>query len=269
MARVRLIFVILALATITLIMAPLQWVAIKLNLGLARKLPMWWHKIAVWLVGMRVRVSGNIPVQRPLMLVSNHISWVDIPVLGSVMELSFIAKSEVNEMPGANLLSRLQRTIYVVREQKRKAGEQAQEVTRRMLEGDAIVLFGEGTTHDGNRIGEFKSALMGAAQYALKEDAVDSVLIQPVSIAYTHLHGMPMGRYVRAQAAWYGDMKLGGHAINIMLQGAWDVEVIFGEPVVFDENSNRRQVTKQIQAEVRNNFLNTLHRRHNEVAKAD
>ncbi len=260
-AHLRLYIAIFILAAVTIFLIPIQWIAIKLRLKIAKKLPMWWHKIATKLVGLNIRITGNIPDARPMMIVSNHISWMDIPVLGSVMELSFIAKNEVNEMPGANLLSRLQRTIFVVREAKRKAGQQAQQITRRMLDGDAVVLFGEGTTHDGNRIGQFKSALLGAAQFSLADDAVDSVLIQPVSIAYTRLHGMPMGRYTRAKAAWYGDMRIGSHVINIMLQSAWDVEVIFGKPIVFDENSNRRQVTKEIQSQVRNNFLNTLHDR--------
>ncbi len=268
-ASLRFYSVVLVLGLVTLLLIPIQGLALKLNLGLARKIPMLWHKIATKMVGLRIRVTGNIPNTRPMMIVSNHISWMDIPVLGSITELSFIAKSEVNEMPGANLLSRLQRTIYVVREEKRKAGQQAQEITQRMLDGDAMVLFGEGTTHDGNRIGTFKSALLGAAQFALKDDQVDEVLIQPVSIAYTKLHGMPMGRYTRAKAAWYGDMTLGSHAINIMMQSAWDVEVIFGEPIVFDENSNRRQVAKQIQSEVRNNFLNTLHDRKSEIIEVE
>ena len=268
-ARIRLYCVIFILAIVTLVLIPIQMVAVKLDLQLARKLPMLWHKIATKLVGLNIRVTGDIPTARPLMIVSNHVSWMDIPVLGSVMELSFIAKSQVNEMTGANFLSRLQRTIYVVREDKRKAGQQAQEITQRMLDGDAVVLFGEGTTHDGNRIGTFKSALLGAAQFALKDDDVDSVLIQPVSIAYTRLHGMPMGRYTRAKAAWYGDMRLGSHAMNIMLQSAWDVEVIFGEPIVFDENSNRRHITKEIQSQVRNNFLTTLHERQNDIVEAE
>jgi len=264
-ARVRLYFVIFTIVLVTLILAPIQLFALKLELPLAKKIPMFWHRFATRIVGLRIRVTGNIPQHRPLMLVSNHVSWLDIPVLGSLMELSFIAKSEVNQLPGANVMARLQRTIFVVREQKRKAGQQAQEITSRMLGGDAIVLFGEGTTHDGNRTGNFKSALLGAAQYALAEDGIDEVLIQPVSIAYTRLHGMPMGRYTRAKAAWYGDMTLGAHAFNIIEQGAWDVEVIFGEPIVFDENSNRRTVTREIQTQVRTNFLSTLHSRDHEI----
>lgn len=269
MVRLRFYFVVIILGVITAVLAPVQWLALKFNSRLSHKIPMLWHKIATRLVGVKIRVTGNVPKTRPMMIVSNHISWIDIPVLGSITELCFIAKSEVNEMPGANFLSRLQRTIYVVRDQKRKAGQQAEEITQRMLDGDAIVLFGEGTTHDGNRIGTFKSALLGAAQFALKHDSVENVLIQPVSIAYTKLHGMPMGRYSRAKAAWYGDMTLGSHAVNIMMQSAWDVEVIFGDPVVFDENSNRRHVTMEIQSQVRNNFLNTLHERTNEIVKTD
>lgn len=267
--RLRFYWVVFILGLITLLLIPIQWLALKFNLGISRKIPMIWHKIATKLVGVNIHVTGDIPEKRPMMIVSNHISWMDIPVLGSIMELSFIAKSEVNEMPGANLLSRLQRTIYVVRDEKRKAGEQAQEITHRMLDGDAVVLFGEGTTHDGNRIGTFKSALLGAAQFSLKDEAVKSVLIQPVSIAYTKLHGMPMGRYTRAKAAWYGDMTLGSHAVNIIMQGAWDVEVIFGDPIVFDEDSNRRNVAKEIQSQVRDNFLNTLHVRTNDIVKTD
>lgn len=263
--KLRFYCVIIVLGIVTLILIPIQFIAVKLDLRLARKIPMIWHRLATRMVGIRIRVSGNIPTRRPLMLVSNHISWLDIPVLGSVMELSFIAKHEVNQLPGANIMARLQRTIFVVREEKRKAGKQAQEVTQRMLDGDAIVLFGEGTTHDGNRIGTFKSALLGAAQYALAEDDIDEVLIQPVSIAYTKLHGMPMGRYARAKAAWYGDMTLGSHATNIISQGAWDVEVIFGDPILFDETSNRRLVAKEIQTQVRTNFLSTLHQRENEI----
>jgi len=264
-ARIRLYFVIVIIVAVTVILAPIQFVALKFDLSLAKKLPMFWHRFATRIVGLRIRVTGTMPEKRPLMLVSNHISWLDIPVLGSLMELSFIAKSEVNQLPGANVMARLQRTIFVARDQKRKAGQQAREITLRMLDGDAIVLFGEGTTHDGNRTGNFKSSLLGAAQYALAEDAIDEVIIQPVSIAYTRLHGMPMGRYTRAKAAWYGDMTLGSHAINIIAQGAWDVEVIFGEPVVFDENSNRRTVTREIQTQVRANFLSTLHSRDHEI----
>lgn len=269
MAHLRFYFVVVTLFLVTLFFMPVQWIAIKLNLNLSHKLPMVWHKIATRLVGLKIRVSGEILVDRPMMIVSNHVSWIDIPVLGSIMELCFIAKSEVSEMPGANILSHLQRTIYIARDQKTKAGEQAQVVTNRLLDGDVIVLFGEGTTHDGNRIGSFKSSLLGAAQFALKDEAVDNVLIQPVSIAYTHLHGMPMGRYTRAKAAWYGDMKLGGHAKNIILQGAWDVEVVFGKPIIFDENTNRREIAKLLQAEVRNNFLNILHKRQNELVSSE
>lgn len=267
-ARIRLFLVIFTLGIITLCMIPVQWLALKLHLKISHTLPMIWHRLATRLVGLNIKVTGKVPHDRPMMIVANHVSWMDIPVLGTITELCFIAKHEVNSMPGANLLARLQRTIFVVREEKRKAGKQAQEITNRMLEGDAIVLFGEGTTHDGNRIGEFKSALLGAAQFALKEDEIENVLIQPVSIAYTKLHGMPLGRHARTKAAWYGDMTLGEHAINIILKGAWDVEVVFGEPVVFDESSNRRLVTRQVQAQVRNNFLNILHKRQNELAVA-
>ena len=258
-ARIRLFLIIVLLGIVLIVLAPVQLIALKLSPRLARKIPILWHRISTKLVGLKINVSGEPPTDRPLILISNHVSWLDIPVLGTLMELSFVAKHEVNEIPGANFMARLQRTIFVVREDKRQVGNQAKEITKRLLEGEGVVLFGEGTTHDGNRIGNFKSALLGSAQYALAEDDIESVYIQPVSIAYTRLHGMPMGRHARAKAAWYGDMTLGPHAMNVMLQSAWDVEVTFGKPVKFVEGTNRREITSQLQMEIREMFLGSLH----------
>jgi 1-acyl-sn-glycerol-3-phosphate acyltransferase len=206
------------------------------------------------LIGVRVHVHGGFAKHRPLMLVSNHVSWSDIVVMGSIDELCFIAKNEVKTWPGINYLSRLQRTVFVDRERKRDAGVQADTIAARLLQGDSMVLFAEGTTGNGNSLLGFKSALFGAPQMALAQSGLDQIFIQPVAIAYNTLHGMPLGRYHQTYASWPGDIELLPHLINFVKQGAFDVDVCFGEPLTFHANTKRKEMAQQIEAVVRDDF---------------
>lgn len=265
-AKLRLICVVAMMLPLTLVLIPVQHVAVKLDLGLARKLPVFWHRLMTWMMGLKITCHGEISRNRPLMLVANHISWCDILVLGSLGDVCFIAKKEVSTTPYAGLLARLQRSVFVVREEKRRSGEQAREITQRLLKGDTIVLFAEGTTGDGNRVLDFRSSLFGAAQYAVETPEIDEVHIQPVSIAYTRLHGIRLGRTQRARAAWPGDLELMPHAADFIKASAWDIDVSFGEPVVFTGSTRRRTIAKTVHAEVRSMFKETAYDRMNRGA---
>ena len=166
-AYVRLLGIISILLPATLVLAPVQIGAMRFHKPLARRIPVVWHRLALWLVGVRVNVRGRRPDQHPLLIVSNHISWADILVLGSVMPLCFIAKSEMTAWPGINWLAWMQRTVFVRRDDRRDSKRQADTIAARLLEGDAMVLFAEGTTGDGVRLRPFKSALFGAVHAAL------------------------------------------------------------------------------------------------------
>ncbi|MFK7902327.1 MAG: 1-acyl-sn-glycerol-3-phosphate acyltransferase, partial [Nitratireductor sp.] len=96
----------------TLLLLPLQLLAFVFSKKLSRTIPVLWHKFVLYVVGVKVHVHGTVSTIRPLMLVSNHISWSDILILGSVMPLSFIAKDEVKSWPGINYLAKLQRTVF-------------------------------------------------------------------------------------------------------------------------------------------------------------
>lgn len=251
MARLRIALLVVVLVLMTVVLGPLQALAIRLRLPLARYLPLLWHRIACPLAGLRVVVTGAPAASRPLMLVANHQSWADILALGHVMPLSFIAKAEVRDWPALGLLARLQRTIFVEREDRRKTGEQAGAIADRLTAGDAMVLFAEGTTSDGNGVLPFKTALFGAAQAALKRSGASEVAIQPVSVAYTRAHGLPLGRYHRPLAAWPGDVGLGPHLLRFLSEGAIDVEIAFGDPIAFTGASDRKTVARRVESEVR------------------
>lgn len=235
------------------------------GIGNRRTLPRLWHRFIVWMLDFRVRVVGEMSRERPLFLAGNHISWTDIMVVGSVAEVNFIAKNEVKRWAIIGPLSRLQNTVFVDRERRRKSAEQASEISTRLKAGDPMFLFAEGSTGDGNLLMPFKSTLFGAASMAVDEGAAERVTIQPVSIAYTRFHGMPTNRLHRPHVSWIGDRVLLPHIVQLLSEGAVDVELKFGEPVEYAKGVNRKDVARRVEDRVRAMFLESLREPHKSV----
>jgi 1-acyl-sn-glycerol-3-phosphate acyltransferase len=238
-------------AASTLILALAQVAVLKTRVGNPFLLPRLWHGSLLRALGFRVRVVGALSTQSPLLIAANHVSWTDIAVLGSLADLSFIAKSEMEGWPLMGWLSKLQRTVFVERGRRHRSGDQASEIALRLKAGDIMVLFAEGTTGDGNLVLPFKSTLFGAATMAIGPGGADEVAIQPVAIAYTRRHGMPLGRTGRMALSWIGDQDLAPHIACLLREGAVDVEVRFGEPVNFSARSNRKEAARLVEARVR------------------
>lgn len=250
MMRLRAATVLATLTVVTLPLIPVQWLALRLKGGLKRSLPVVWHRIACRTVGIRVREIGKPARERPLLIVANHVSWLDITVLGSRMPLSFVAKTEVASWPVFGLFAKLQRSVFVDRQRRSATGRTAEELGTRLASGDAMVLFAEGTSNSGNEVLPFRSALIGAARHALAGDDGE-MWIQPLALAYTHLHGLPMGRQFRPHVAWYGDMEMVPHFMNVVRQGAVDVAVVWGEPIRVRPDMDRKTLTRLLEDEVR------------------
>lgn len=251
MTAFRITLALLLVALTTLALAPVQLVAMALRHPVRTRLPRWWHRVACFAIGIRVHAHGALATDRPLLLVSNHVSWKDIMVLGSLADVVYIAKSEVKTWPIFGQFAWLQRSVFIERERRGETGRQISDVAARLNAGEIVVLFAEGTTSDGNRVLEFKSALFGAASAALPFTAGRTVLIQPVAIAYTRVHGMPMGRYHRPIAAWPGDVALVPSLAGVLKEGALDVDVSFGEAVRFTAESRRKDIARQCEGDVR------------------
>lgn len=234
----------------TLVLAPLQAFALKTGLWRETLILRLWHRALLKGLGIRVHAIGTLSAKRPLLVASNHLSWTDILVLGSLADVNFIAKSQLEGWPLLGWLSKLQRTVFVERERKRRSGDQASEIAARLGAGDAMVLFAEGTTGDGNMLLPFKSTLFGAASLAIAEGAADEVFIQPVAICYTRLQGVAFGRGDRHIASWIGDEDLLPHAMALLRERALDVEVRFGEPVVFSRGANRKETARMVEGRV-------------------
>lgn len=247
MGALRLAFVVIVLAVVTFAMMPLQLVAMRRNWRIAERIPWYWQRAARKVTGLRVTVEGT-PAAPPLLIASNHVSWLDITTLGSVIPLSFIAKTEVAGWPVFGTLARLQRSVFIDRTRRHQTGAATEAIARRIGAGDTIVLFAEGTTGDGNFVLPFRSALLGAASAAT---GLPAVTVQPVAIVYRRRGGLPVGRADNPGIAWYGDMDLIPHFRSLVEDGAVDATVAFGEPYRLGPGDDRKKVAEACHFAVR------------------
>jgi lyso-ornithine lipid O-acyltransferase len=243
------VFRLLLLGLCSLVLVPLQILALRAGWSILHKVPMWFHRALLSIFNVRVIEQGAPPSDAATIVLSNHVSWLDIPVIGSLHPLSFIAKSEIEGWPVVGFMATLQRSVFIDRQRRKATAEVNDALAHRLVKGEVIVLFAEGTTSDGNRLLPFRSSLVGAAQTALMHDSVEHVFLQPLAIAYTRRNGLPVTRRERPFIAWYGDMDLAPH-LKMFIQGIpIDVTVTWGEPVPF--NGNRKQATAFAEAQVR------------------
>lgn len=199
-----------------------------------------YFKVVARICGLRVMpVGAAVETRAPVLYVANHASYIDIIVLGGVIEASFVAKSEVAGWPGFGFLSRVARTVFVDR-RRGGTGRERDLLRARLEAGESLILFPEGTSNDGNRVLPFKSSLFAAAETPV---AGEPVRVQPVSVAYTRLDGIPMGRALRPFYAWYGDMTLAGHLLRFLGLGRATVEVVFHRPVTLADFKDRKALS--------------------------
>lgn len=227
-------------AALTLALIPVQALALILRLPLSRRLPMWYHRICCRILGIRLEVFGRRARERPALYVANHTSYLDIAIYGALIPGSFVAKSEIAEWPLFGLLAKLQRSVFVDR-RMRTSRLQASELGRRLQARDSMILFPEGTSNDGTRVYPFKSALLTVAEL---ETGGRPLTVQPVSLTYSRLDGIPIGRHLRPFFAWYGDMELFPHLRQLLRLGRLTVTVSFHEPVTIKEFASRKELAE-------------------------
>lgn len=225
---------------LTLLLLPLQVLANLLRLRLAQRLPMFYHRLCCRILGIRLEVFGRRSRARPTLFVGNHASYLDIAVYGALIPGSFVAKAEIADWPFFKWLARAQRSVFVDR-RVRTANVQASELQRRLDDGDDMILFPEGTSNDGNRVLGFKSALFSVAEMKAHGDPI---VVQPVSVTYSRLDGVPIGRHLRPYFAWYADMDLVSHARELVSLGHLTVTVTFHEPVTIAQFASRKELAQ-------------------------
>jgi lyso-ornithine lipid O-acyltransferase len=210
----------------TLVAIPVQAVLVWLPGRGKFRFPRFYHATLCRLMGLEVRVVGTAatdgqPGGKPVLFLSNHSSWLDILVLGSVLEACFVSKGEVGTWPLVGTVAKLGRTVFVSRS-RGATGREADEMRRRLNAGDSLVLFPEGTSNDGTRVLPFRSAFLATADAARQ--------VQPVSLVYDRLGGLPACRRDRPLFAWYGDMEIGSHFWRLARRSGTRATVLLHEP---------------------------------------
>ena len=182
----------------------------------------WWLRRLNSAIGLRVRVHGE-PVAGQALWISNHVSWMDIPVLGSIRRLHFLSKAEVASWPLIGTLARIGGTLFIQRGSGDSAHVSAQMVDA-LAEGKRVLFFPEGTTTDGHAVKRFFSKLFATATQSQCQ-------IQPVLICYRD------GDRLHPLAPFIGDDEMGAHLLHILDAGHIDVEVMFLTPEQAGERS--------------------------------
>lgn len=211
---------LLCVIVFTLLCIPVQGVLVQFSGPAKNHFARFYFRTLCWLIGMKLRVIGTPSAERRTLFVSNHTSWLDILVLGATVDARFVSKSEVAEWPLIGWVAKLGRTVFVSRSRGR-TGTEAQDLRSRLEEGESLILFPEGTTSDGTRVLPFRSSFFSVAGAASR--------IQPVTMVYDRLGGLPVGRRDRPLFAWYGDMETGSHAWRLLRRTGTRVSVVLDE----------------------------------------
>jgi 1-acyl-sn-glycerol-3-phosphate acyltransferase len=237
----------------TVPLMPVQALGLALRRRWVATFPRFYHRCCCRILGIQVRAIGRPAEARPALFAANHISYLDIIVLGSQLDASFIAKSEIAGWPLFGWLARLQRSVFIDR-RARSTAHQRDSIAARLAAREALILFPEGTSGDGTRLLPFKSALFSVADHA----ASGPVTVQPVSIAYTRLDGMPLGRGLRPFFAWYGTMSLAPHLWRMLGLGRLEVVVEFHPPTSLAACGSRKMLARYCEERIAEGLAKAL-----------
>lgn len=254
MRGLRAFFVLAAFFAFTLPLMPLQLLLLWTRSRFARTFPHWYHRQVCRIIGIRLHVDGRIARETGVLIISNHVSWLDITVLSAVAPVSFVAKQEVASWPFVSWLAKLQRSVFIDRTRRSEVTDKANEILQRLQAGDHVVLFAEGTSSDGNGIVPFKTPLFAAAKPSGGAPIGSDICAQTLALTYTKLHGIPLCRRGRPVVAWYGDMDLASHAWKLLGLGPLDAEIRIGPPVPLDEFTDRKALARYAEQQVRSDL---------------
>jgi 1-acyl-sn-glycerol-3-phosphate acyltransferase len=249
--------VLAAFFGLTLPLMPVQAVLLRTSDRWARRFPHWYHRKVCRILGIKLEINGAVAADAPVLLVCNHTSWLDIPVLSALAPVSFVAKREVGGWPFVSSLARLQRSVFIDRTRRQATGEAASEIMGRLTRGDAIVLFAEGTSSDGNRVLPFKTSLFGAVTGEAASPASRPV-VQTAAVVYTRVCGVPVSRAERPRIGWYGDMEMVSHAWGVLRSGPLTATIEVGPPMPLETFRDRKDLALKSEHAVRKAVLGIL-----------
>ncbi|HTR14818.1 MAG TPA: lysophospholipid acyltransferase family protein [Roseiarcus sp.] len=245
----RLACLVLTLAAFVVVAGPPVYIGRLLGWRFAAFAPVLFQRLLCAGLGVRVRRHGELSPAGMRLIVANHVSWLDIPVLGSLAPMAFLAKKEIGSHPVGRRLAELQGVVYVDREKRSCIPAVNASIVEAMRSGTPVVLFAEATTGDGNRLLQFRSSHFQAIRTAALAES--AAFIQPVFLDYSRLAGLPILRKERPRIAWYGDMTFLPHFFRYARSGGVTCDVHFGPAIRISADMDRKSAARLTQAAVR------------------
>ncbi len=232
------------------VLGPPRRIAQRLGSRFGRWAPVAFHRLLCFILRAHVVRIGEPSVAAPRLIVANHVSWLDIPVLGTIEPMTFLAKKEVGRPFLGREVAGLQGVVYVDRQRRRLIPKVNSDMARAMRAGEPVVLFAEATTGDGNRLLRFRSSHFQAICDLAQTDG-GGAAIQPVFLHYHRLSGLVLGRRDRPVVAWYGEMTFFPHLLRYLGAGGVNCQVFYGEPIRVEAGSDRKQLARATEQAVR------------------
>lgn len=196
----------------------------------------WWSQQLCRIIGIKITVTGE-PAAKPVLLLSNHISWVDIMCLAAVCPTYFLAKAEVSRWPLFGWLCKRSGTIFIDRGDG--AAQACEQISNRLQAGHRVLLFPEGTSTDGRQVRKFYARLLQSAQQAqCKVQAV--ALVYPVDAPETSQRYQP-----NTVVPFIGDDTLFSNAWRLLAEPSCQVHIAFGDTLATPDAQQSRSVVAQ------------------------
>ena len=235
---------------IILLLIPLQYIFVQFKLKNRIYIPIFFHRILLKILGIKVKLIGQNTSARPLILAGNHTSYLDIIILGSIMPICFIAKEDIKHWFLFGFLAKMQNTIFIKRKNY-KTLESLNSINKELANNSAVVLFPEGTTNTGKKVLNFKSSL-----FNLFENN-NTLRLQNFSLCYTHVNDMPIDNRTRPQISWYGDMNIVTHLLNFLKLSSIKATVVL-HPVMKLQGQDRKVIAMLSAKQVKEGIIEAV-----------
>ena len=187
-----------------------------------------WAGQMVRLAGIELKVLGPVPAGGPLLLVANHLSWLDIPVIHASQHCRFVSKSDIKAWPVIGSLANAAGTLFIERSSRRDAMRTVTRMEEAIRKGDMVAIFPEGTTGDGGAMLPFHANLL---QAAIAADAA----VQPLGLCF---YDKSTGAMSRAPS-YVGDESLLGSIWRTVTAPPLVAQLHYGTPQTAQSRSRR------------------------------
>ncbi|EIJ43382.1 1-acyl-sn-glycerol-3-phosphate acyltransferase [Beggiatoa alba B18LD] len=216
-------------------------------------LPMIFHRGCCRILGLNIKVSGETTPNKTLLFIANHVSYLDIIILGGVLRGSFVAKAEVANWFLLGGLAKLQDTLFIERVSLQVKNhlslmENALNTQRN------LILFPEGTSGNGSHVLPFKSALFRVVE----TEGENAPLVHPITVAYTHCNGIEMNQALRDYYAWYDDTPLTTHFFRVAGLRSATIQIIIHPAIKGSDFASRKALAEHCQTQVATGLAQVL-----------